>query len=178
MSSGGRVYAAGESPRRRVSKVRVFYARAAAEKRALPPYRHGPACTPPHEPTGRALRGVLDDDADGARAAPIARAPAAKLYAARAVQVVELEVPARGRGAGEGRPAAAADWQQQPRVSASRGRSRRPRRRRRGRRAARGRRKSKRMAWDASTLRAGGEECAGGSVGCVESRRTTVQTVG
>ena len=84
-------------------------------------------------------RGALDDDADGTSATLIARAPAAKLYAACAVQVVELEVPAGGRGASEGRPAAAAGWQQQPRLSASRGHSRRPRRRWRGRRPARAR---------------------------------------
>ena len=59
--------------------------------------------------TRRALQGgVLDDDADdGASAAPVARAPAARLCAARAVQVVELEVPvggARGeRGTTRGR---------------------------------------------------------------------------
>ena len=51
--------------------------------------------------------GALDDAADGARAAPVARAPAARLCAARAVQVVELEVPvggARGeRGTTRGR---------------------------------------------------------------------------
>ena len=75
----------------------------------------------------------------GASAAPVARAPDARQCAARAVQVVELEVPAVGRGASEGRPAAAARWQRQPRVSASPGHSRRPRRRWRGRRPARAR---------------------------------------
>ena len=42
--------------------------------------------------------GALEDDADGARAAPGARAPAAELTIARAVRVVELPQPAPQKG--------------------------------------------------------------------------------
>ena len=76
-----------------------------------------------HTSHAASASGALDDAADGARAAPVARAPAAELPIARAVQVLELEVPARGRGAREGRAAAAAARRQQLRLSASRGRS-------------------------------------------------------
>ena len=50
-----------------------------------------------HASHAASARGALDD-ADGTSAAPGARAPAAELPIARAVQVLELEVPARGRG--------------------------------------------------------------------------------
>ena len=110
MSSGGRVYVAGESPRRRVYKVRSFCAR---YRRKNVRYRFTDTDHMHTHTTTRATRralqgGVLDDDADDdASAAPVARAPAARLCAARAVQVVELEGPvggARGeRGTTRGR---------------------------------------------------------------------------
>ena len=70
-----------------------------------------------HSSHAASAGGALDDADDGVSAAPAARAPAARLCAASAVQVVELEVTAGGRGASEERPAAAAGWQQQPRVA-------------------------------------------------------------
>ena len=86
-----------------------------------------------HNHSHNRWRSELDDAADGASAAPGARAPCEKLCTARhVVKVVELEVPARACGASERRPAAAAEWQQQPRASASR----RHLPRRRGRRPA------------------------------------------
>ena len=81
--------------------------------------------------------GALDDAADGANAAPGDRAPVAELLSARAVRVVELEVPAERRGARAGRPAAAAMcWQRAVGLSTRRHSSGR-RRSRRARRPAR-----------------------------------------
>ena len=115
------MYVTGESPRRRVYKVRSFCAR---YRRKNVRYRFTDTDHMHTHTTTRATRralqgGVLDDDADdGVSAAPVARAPAARLCAARAVQVVALEVPVGGRRTSEVRPAAAAGWQRQPRVSA------------------------------------------------------------
>ena len=119
----------------------TFVLRMAAAKKTCTTAFQTPTNMHIHHHTSHAASasGALDDAADGARAAPVARAPAAELCTAHAVQVVALEVPAKGRGASEGRAAAAAGWQQQPRVSASRGHSWRPRRRWRGRRPARAR---------------------------------------
>ena len=81
-----------------------------AEKRAHVRYRFTDTDHMHTHTTTRATRralqgGVLDDDADdGASAAPVARAPAARLCAARAVQVVELEVPVGGARGEQGRP--------------------------------------------------------------------------
>ena len=54
--------------------------------------------TAPHDGPRRSTGGALDDDADGARAAPGGRAAVAKLPAARAVRVVKVPHPARERG--------------------------------------------------------------------------------
>ena len=116
-----------------------FVLRTAAAKKTCTTAFQTPTNMHIHHHTSHAASasGALDDAADGARAAPVARAPAAELPIARAVQLLELEVPARGRGAREGRAAAAAARRQQLRVSAGRSHLRRRRRRRRGRRPAR-----------------------------------------
>ena len=98
----------------------TFVLRTAAAKKTCTTAFQTPTNMHIHHHTSHAASasGALDDAADGARAVPVARAPAAKLCTAHAVQVVALEVPAKGRGASEGRAAAAAGWQQQPRLSA------------------------------------------------------------
>jgi len=178
MSSGGRVYAAGESPRRRVSKVRSFYARAAAENvhcRFTDTDQH--AHTSPSEPRGERSRRSRRRRRRHERSAhrPCACRQVVRRLCRAGSRAGGTCGGARGQRRttrGRCRVAAAAAGVGAPRpFEAAAAASARPAG---GARA----RKSKRMAWDASTQRAGSEECAGGSVGREESRRRARQRGG
>ena len=79
----------------------TFVLRTAAAKKTCTTAFQTPTNMHIHHHTSHAASagGALDDAADGASAAPVARAPAAELPVARAVQVVELQVPATQGGA-------------------------------------------------------------------------------